>query len=208
MIYLPDNYNWDVIGKKFSDREEFVRLQKKYRTALEKYLDKKVHLRRIEKKIARSGVQIPDVADRDYNFYHQTEVLQSGCLFVRNNIYIERLSEEDLEYLAEARELKTGFIERTFPDIIYEYKGGYTIIGTPILENEVLCESVYMEFAFDQTGCENLEQHYAVEDLAEKIREMLTAGFQKARIPMSFLIYDRIPDYFQEDKPKPAPAAP
>ena len=86
MIYLPDNYNWDVIGKKFSDREEFVRLQKKYRTALEKYLDKKVHLRRIEKKIARSGVQIPDVGDRDYNFYHQTEVLQSGCLFVRESV--------------------------------------------------------------------------------------------------------------------------
>ena len=211
MIYLPDNYNWDVIGEKFSDREEFVRLQKKYRTALEKYLDKKVHLRRIEKKIARSGVQIPDVGDQDYNFYHQTEVLQSGCLFVRNNIYIERLSEEDLEYLAEARELKTGFIERTFPEVIYEYsryKGSHTIIGSPILENSVLCESIYMEFAFDFFGCEPVEKLFAVEHLAEKVREMLTAGFQKARIPLSFLIYKKLPDYFLENKPEPAPAAP
>ena len=48
MIYIPDNYNYDKVKKLFRDQEEFVSLQKKYRTFLELYLDKKVHLRKID----------------------------------------------------------------------------------------------------------------------------------------------------------------
>jgi len=200
MVYVPDNYNYEDVKKKFNDQEEFVSLQKKYRTFLELYLDKKVHLRKIDDEILNSNVIIPRVQDTDYNFYHQSEMMKSGCLFVRNNMHIERLDEKDLSYLKIASKLNDRFIKKTMPTVIYEFHAGYTFFGNPTLENQVLCQSVVMEFSYDLINCKLENQISDVYHFIDIIHEKLDAKFKKARIPLSFLVYVQIPDYFAEDK--------
>ena len=201
MIYIPNTYNNDLVGIHFYDLNEFVRLQKKYRSALELYLDKLVHLREVEQSILESGIKVPKITDLEYNFYHQSEILKSGYLFVRNNIHIERLSQEDIKYLKESLVLDEQFIAKTLQTVIFE-DGAYTFFGSPSPFTEVQCKSVVMEFAYERTDCESLDNYYDVKELIEKIQELLSNNFQNAQIPLSFLVYNRIPDYFLEDKKK------
>lgn len=201
MIYIPNTYNNDLVGLRFYDLDEFVRLQKKYRKALEEYLDKRVHLKEVEQTILDSGLDIPKVEDQEYNFYHQSEVLTSGYLFVRNNIHIEKLSEEDLKYLKETPVLDEKFIEGTIPTVIFE-DGYHTFFGNPTDENRVDCKSVIMEFTYDMVRCKDDEVLFGTMRLKDKIQELLQERFKQAQIPLSYLVYVQIPDYFIEDKKK------
>ena len=178
MIYVPNTYDSASIEMNFYNIEEFVRLQKRYRKALEEYLDKKVHLRTTDKKILSSGLQIPKVEDQSYNFYHQSEVLKSGYLFVRNNIHIERLSAEELRYLKGNPTIEETFIINTLQRVIFE-EGAYTFFGPPMDETEVKCNSVIMEFAYDLAKCKTIDQLLEIEEFIKKIYEELQANFDK-----------------------------
>jgi len=199
MTYIPDTYNNDEIALKFTNYETFLELQKKYRTALELYLDKLVHLREVESEILKSSLEIPKTNDTEYNFYHQSQVLTSGYLYLRNNIHLERLSKEEIEYLIKADKIDDNFIAKTIPTVIYE-EGERIFVGPPQPETEVLSQSVVIEFSFASARCTSTEQYFAIEVLNKKIFEILKENFQKAKIPLSCITYYKIPDYFLDDK--------
>ena len=69
-------------------------------------------------------MQIPINDDWEDNFYHKFSTLNSKYIFLRNNIHIEKLKNEDIEKIKRAifneNLLDKEFVLRTLKEILYE----------------------------------------------------------------------------------------
>jgi len=120
--------------------EKFFYIQALYRKAFEEYLSKKIDLSKMDNAIAKDPIgYIPYVKkpeDQKYipiwqtgkyqNFYQEHSTLGLSYIYLRNNIYIEQLSSNDLKVFEEYyknndTEITNELLEivgRTYPDVL------------------------------------------------------------------------------------------
>lgn len=96
--YLPDTYDKKRIEENGWTEEQFLSLQEKYRTDFIHDLLDTIDIDKIKSIITSCPSTIPVIEDQEYNFYHRSAIIDK-YLYVRNNIHIERLSQEELEEL-------------------------------------------------------------------------------------------------------------
>ena len=109
-------------------QESYLKLYKLYNNLLVQYLIKKYDLNLYDKMIKDSNRLFTKVDTNDMDIY---QYVSSKYLDIRNNIYIEKLSQEELLYLSSTKELLDSnneqFIEKTYKKVIFENE--YTMYG-------------------------------------------------------------------------------
>lgn len=107
--------------------EKYIELYNKYRKILTKYLIKKLELKKYDELIENSGFNFKkvDVENQDIYQYFSSDLL--NYIYIRNNIYIEKLTDEEKNELNsipsnddELSKLEEDFIERTYKKVIFE----------------------------------------------------------------------------------------
>lgn len=112
-------------------QESYLKLYSLYNNLLIQYLIKKYNLNLYDEMIQNSKRNFKKVDTKDMDIYQYTSSKYLNYLYIRNNIYIEKLSKEELLYLSNTKEIldynNEQFIERTYKKIILENE--YTMYG-------------------------------------------------------------------------------
>lgn len=112
-------------------QENYLKLYKLYNNLLVQYLIKKYDLNLYDKMIKDSNRLFTKVDTNDMDIYQYVSSKYLDYLYIRNNIYIEKLSQEELLYLSSTKELLDSnneqFIEKTYKKVIFENE--YTMYG-------------------------------------------------------------------------------
>jgi len=185
--------------------EEFYSMQIKYKQDLEKILKKIFDFNSVDKMILSSNYEIPPMNDDGNNFYRDSSTLSSDYLYLRNNIHIERLSREELEYIkiriGNKENLEENFIYKTLDRVIFE-DGEKTILGNPISRDIVQSKSIMFEIAYDSKKCKRIEEITFIENYAKELLESLRKAIQPViGKEISMHVYDGIPELFKVYKP-------
>lgn len=112
-------------------QESYLKLYKLYNNLLVQYLIKKYNLNLYDEMIQNSKRNFKKVDTNDMDIYQYVSSKYLDYLYIRNNIYIEKLSQEELLYLSSTKELLDSnneqFIEKTYKKVIFENE--YTMYG-------------------------------------------------------------------------------
>lgn len=201
-VYSPDSYNYNLINEKFKSNQEFVELQIAYRTGLEKLLKEVIDFKEIEAYILNSGVDVPKVNDKEYNFYHKYSTLESDYLFLRNNFHVENLSKEELDNLRNSSKCDLDFFKKTLNNVIFE-AGDATFFGIPVPTNLVKSKSIVFEFAYNQLECETIEQLVKIQGISDNIFKVLESRIRNnLNLDSSFVVYQAVVDYYKANNEK------
>lgn len=200
--YIPDTYNYNNIEAKFESMDSFIEYQNKYKTKFEEYLYKLINFNEIDAYIKSQDVYIPRVLDENYNFYHSKSGLKSSFIFVRNNIHLENLSDEDIKSLIENDQIDDDFFNRTYKSVLHE-DGDKCFFGTPRDSTLAPSDSIVIEFAYNINNCDDLEQLSKIKEVINYSFDFLKKEFAtKTDIKVSFVVYDAIRDIFDKSKEK------
>jgi len=199
--FIPDSYDYDSISKLNNSGFNVLELQIYYKQSLEKLLGSLFSFSSIDKYIEGLQNQIPIIKDENYNFYRKYSCLNSRYVYLRNNIHIERLTEEEIYILRDnlyhGNLLDFDFIYSTLSRVIFE-NGDYVFYGNPIMKNLVKSQSIVFEFAYNGLKCQTVEQYEQIQRafslIFEKTNEIIS---KKLNIPLSMVIYDSIPDNYK-----------
>lgn len=112
-------------------QESYLKLYSLYNNLLIQHLIKKYNLNLYDEMIQNSKRNFKKVDTNDMDIYQYTSSKYLNYLYIRNNIYIEKLSKEELLYLSNTKEIldynNEQFIEKTYKKIILENE--YTMYG-------------------------------------------------------------------------------
>ena len=193
MNYIPDTcFNDNRV-----DNELYLILQIRYRNGFIKYLSQFIDFKSVCNLFDESI--IPSIDDEKYNFYHRNSLLHNKYLYIRNNIHIEKLSNEELLNIKslDDKYLNNNFYENTYKKVMFE-EGSLTSYGLyPTNENLKKSQAIIFEFAYDQKKCESIEQLKQISSIISKAKNMLQDSMDKANINVDFLVYKCIPDIFE-----------
>lgn len=115
-------------GLSNEEKDRYLRMYEMYSDLLNKYMNTKLELSKYDDMIASSENGFKSVDPRLWDMYQYLARKYLKYFFIRNNLYIERLCNEDFAYLeamigAEEEEYddkKGAFIERTYPLVCVE----------------------------------------------------------------------------------------
>ena len=191
MRYIPNTYSDD----NRLNEEAFLELQFKYRKGISLYLSQFINFKKIDEEIEKIG--IPIIEDSEYNFYHRNSFFGSKYLYLRNNIHLERLSDEELEKLKEDGFNELNFYKDTYEKVMYE-EGDLTSYGiNPTDDNTKKSKALIFEFAYDQKKCKTLEELRKIDDCYTRLFKFIKEILDKENIESDYLVYQCIPDIFK-----------
>jgi hypothetical protein len=103
--------------------QRYFDLTNKYKRLLERSLIKCLPLEQIDSNMEKSDLGFVPVETPAMDFYQATSGMGLNYIYLRNNIYIEKLSEKDLALLESlnSEEDEEQFVKRTLKDVIYPY---------------------------------------------------------------------------------------
>jgi hypothetical protein len=195
MQYIPDTY----IKDSRVDNDTFLELQYKYREGFLKYLSTIINFGTIDEEIKKYDVDIPVLDDQDCNFYHCNSPLGSNYLYLRNNIHLERLDDEELKHLAKGEEDINYYVD-TYQKVLYE-DGDLTSYGIyPNDMNTVKSKALIFEFAYDQTQTKSVDDLLKTKKCYEDIFSFINDKLSEKNIDVDFLVYQGIPRMFAKEE--------
>ena len=167
LVYPQITNNDLLVEKGFKideENNEYFKLLNKYKKLFEEYLKEKLPLELIDDNMKKSDLKFVPVKKEDMDFYQITSTMNLDYIYLRNNLYIEKLSKEDLEFLSKKDKLdeeSKEFIKRTYQTVINPYDEKRIIFYGP--ENEKhLCDSTDVVLGiryneFEQNGMSDEE---------------------------------------------------
>lgn len=199
--FYPNTYDYSkikVIGEK-----EFLSLMIKYRNDFELFLSRIINFKSIDAFIYSLGGSIPAVNDIEYNFYHKYSSLGSNYIFLRNNIHIENLSDEEINVIRSAiynkKVLDNEFLMNTYKRVLYE-DGDYTMFGIPMKKNMVPSKAVVFELSYDQKKLTQVSQLKVIDKAKEMVDNFIKEEIKKRLdTDIYLLVYNAIPDIYNSN---------
>ena len=85
--------------KNNSYNDKYYRLYRNYRMLLDKYLVNKLSLDTYDNRIASSNLKFIPVKEEDMDFYEYISSMNLKYIYLRNKIYVEKLSPKDIDAL-------------------------------------------------------------------------------------------------------------
>ena len=198
-IYIPNSIKEDRIVERFKTENEYVDYQFKYRNLLETIILQSID----ENKIASIMTGIPKCDDNNYNFYHKNTLFKNGYLFLRNNIHIENLTDDELKLLKEIQVAYNkecvDLVNKTLFRVINEGEG-ISCYGDPIPKNMVGPNSLVFELAYNALEFKDANQWYQVDNANKKIYDYLKGSLGNAKINVGLVTYNMMSNlYLDED---------
>lgn len=113
-----------------NDEQRYNELVKKYKYLLEYYINTQIDLKKYEEMIKNSGLYI----GVNSKYKSLNEYLNLDYIFLITNLFIEKLSIEDINLIMDKFDKENinnelvGLVERTYKDVIYDnyFEGEYT----------------------------------------------------------------------------------
>ena len=143
MLMTAFPYNKFILKKNLKKQEiaNYLELYNAYRELLTNYLIDKMNLTKYDKKITESKLNFTIVEKEKMDIYQYFSANQLNYFYIRNNIYIEKLVNEDKEFLLDKIQNNNynidnrtkKFLERTYKKVIME----------DVLENGKECITLY-----------------------------------------------------------------
>lgn len=107
---------------------EYLILYNTYNNLLIQFLMKEFYLENVDEELKKHKITFPKLSSDKKDLYQKSSEGFLEYFYLRNNLYIERLSNKDLDYLFEIyksgdfslTEERKKFIERTFLNVIIE----------------------------------------------------------------------------------------
>lgn len=132
----------DIEGMEQEKKSEYIEMYNTYRALFTEYIIDKLNLKSYDKKITESNLRFSQVNDESMDVYQYFSNNELNYFYIRNNIYLNKLSEDENSYLREKIKKQdiqlnketVEFIEETYEKIIYEgnseeHKGFLTLYG-------------------------------------------------------------------------------
>lgn len=124
---LPFVLNIELLKQKGLGEEKpnqrYFALTNKYKRLLENYLLKYLPLEQIDTNMRKDDLGFVPIKTPDMDFYQATSGMGLNYIYLRNNLYIEKLSEEALAALESMKNEAEAelFIKQTLKDVVYPY---------------------------------------------------------------------------------------
>lgn len=116
--------NFDYFNQLNIDlKEKYLDLMIKYYNLVLEFLDKKYNLKEIDEKISKSPLRYKEVDNKDCDIYQKIAKNKYKFFYLRSNIYIERLSKEELHFLNNIKKYDgkvTEFVQNTIKKVATE----------------------------------------------------------------------------------------
>ena len=170
------------------DYSQYKELIKKYKYVLEYYIDSKINLSKYEELINNSGLYI----GKNNKYKVLNEFLNLDYIFLINNLFVEKLSVEDINLLMTKFDKNNisneliDVIDKTYKDVIYdnyikgEYKKNiYKVCYGPVVpfnmtdNNAIVFKIYYGKNLIDLDGNKFIELHEKQLAFFEEIKEKL-----------------------------------
>lgn len=125
--------------------EDYFKLKNRYKSFLDSYIKEILPLELIDTNMKKSELKFVPINEEDMDYYQITSTMGLSYIYLRNNIYIEKLSFEDIKYLSEKKgydDETREFVKRTYLSVINPYSDDENLIIFYGPENSKhLCES-------------------------------------------------------------------
>ena len=167
MMFIPDTIDYSKAYSLGFDDEQFLSLQVKYKQLFERMVISQIDFSSVEQRLHDS--HYPIVNDNDYNFYRKYSTLGSNYIYFRNNIHIERLTEEEIKELT-SETINMDFLRNTYEKVLYE-DGDITFLGDPSDSTRVPSKSIILELAVDFKEIQDLESALLIDDIVEDYKD-------------------------------------
>ena len=123
-------------GKKYNFNDRYYQLYRNYKVLLDRYLVDKFSLKVYDDLVANSNLLFIPMKKADMDYYQYISKMGLKYFYLRNNIYVEKLSLEDIEKIINLTEDELNkpskeiieIIERTYP-IVIDYANGKGLPG-------------------------------------------------------------------------------
>ena len=117
-----------------NDKNNYLKLYSLYNELLYCFLIKKLELKKYDDMISNSFVGFTKVEEKDMDIYQYLSSNYLRFLYIRNNIYIERLTSEEINKLLSFfnnynSEEALDFINNTYKKVMFESPDGTTMYG-------------------------------------------------------------------------------
>lgn len=117
-----------------NDKNNYLKLYSLYNELLYCFLIKKLELKKYDDMISNSFVDFTKVEEKDMDIYQYLSSNYLRFLYIRNNIYIERLTSEEINKLLSFfnnynSEEVLDFINNTYKKVMFESPDGTTMYG-------------------------------------------------------------------------------
>ncbi len=160
---FPYNSNVELEKMDSNQLELYLQMYTVYRELLSKYLIHLLDLTTYDNEIKNSKLQFKQIEISNMDIYQKFDSDKLNYFYLRNNIYLERLSSEEYNFLYnkmlsghkfDLDEETIAFIENTFKKVTFEdvNRNGYitnTNYGPEILEYIVPNNSIIIGFRYD-----------------------------------------------------------
>jgi len=174
LVYPQITNNDLLVEKGFKideDNNEYFKLLNKYKKLFEEYLKEKLPLELIDDNMKKSDLKFVPIKKENMDFYQITSTMNLDYIYLRNNLYIEKINKEDLEFLSKKDKLdeeSKDFIKRTYQTVINPYENDEKRIIFYGPENEKhLCDSTdvvlgirYNEFETNGMSDEEFQKNF------------------------------------------------
>ena len=120
-----------MLKKGFDNDNKYFELLNLYKSFFETYLKEKLPLQLIDDNMKESELKFEPIKEEDMDFYQITSTMGLSYIYLRNNLYIEKLSEEDIKFLESHKEYNDEvkeFIARTYVSVINPYNDDENLI--------------------------------------------------------------------------------
>lgn len=151
-------------------RKEYINLYNLYRKLFTEYIIKKIKLDKYDNEVKESVLKFYEVPKEEMDVYQYFSSEELKYFYIRNNIYIERLTDEELKFLKNKIEKDNydldsdtrDIIENTYQKVIYEGnieddKKYITLYGPNNRSYLAPSDSIVIGFRYDEFFEDGLE---------------------------------------------------
>ena len=198
----PNNLRNNNLIKKRGLENKYFDLLNKYNKFLTSFLKEKLPLEQIDENMGKSELNFVKIKEEDMDFYQITNTSNLDYIYLRNNLYIEKLNEDDIKYLEKKKEYDeevSTFISRTFKNVINPYKDSKMIFYGPENRNfmcnsdELVLGIRYDEFNSELEDEEFKENFLKKQELISQLTLVLSiVGLKELNCNINVIQYNEI----------------
>ena len=163
--------NEDLIKEKGLEKK-YYDLLNKYNAFFTCYLKEKLPLEEIDKNMRESELNFVKIEEDNMDFYQITSTMGLDYIYLRNNLYIEKLNKTDLNFLEKHDEYSgevSEFISNTFKEVINPYDKSRPMFYGPEIRT-FMCNSdnVVIGVRYDEFNNTDLEDEEFTKNFLKK----------------------------------------
>ena len=180
--------------------ERYYKLQDRYKRFFEQFLIEQLFLDAVDQSLKKHELDFRPVKEKDQDYYQRTSGMGLTYIYLRNNLYIEKLTEAELHFLEEHSEYGTDveqFVSETCERVVNPYDDVRMVFYGPesghflFSSDEIVLGIRYAEFDSelkDETFTKNFLQK---QQIISRVSHLVTVlGLKKLEKKVSLIQYN------------------